>query len=75
MIRVVIADDHDLIRDGFKKLAGHEGDIAVVGDAAVCSRDRRVRRILYPAQRTGIAERCRKPEQRVLCCPDCEGEE
>lgn len=33
MIRVVIADDHDLIRDGFKKLAGHEGDIAVVGEA------------------------------------------
>lgn len=33
MIRVIIADDHDLIRDGFKKLAGHEGDIAVVGEA------------------------------------------
>ncbi|MFP4302230.1 MAG: response regulator [Spirochaetaceae bacterium] len=33
MIKVVIADDHDLIRDGFKKLVGGEPDITVVGEA------------------------------------------
>lgn len=33
MIRVIIADDHDLIRDGFKKLVSQEGDITVVGEA------------------------------------------
>lgn len=33
MIKVVIADDHDLIRDGFKKLVGGEPDITVLGEA------------------------------------------
>jgi DNA-binding NarL/FixJ family response regulator len=33
MIKVVIADDHDLIRDGFKKLVGGEPDITVIGEA------------------------------------------
>lgn len=33
MIKVVIADDHDLIRDGFRKLVGGEPDITVVGEA------------------------------------------
>ena len=34
MIRTVIADDHDLIRDGFKKLISGEADITVSGEAA-----------------------------------------
>jgi DNA-binding NarL/FixJ family response regulator len=33
MIRVIIADDHDLIRDGFKKLVSQEADITVTGEA------------------------------------------
>ncbi len=33
MIKVVIADDHDLIRDGFRKLVGGEPDITVLGEA------------------------------------------
>jgi two-component system, NarL family, invasion response regulator UvrY len=33
MIRVAIADDHDLIRDGFSKLLGYEDDIRLVGEA------------------------------------------
>ena len=33
MIRVIIADDHDLIRDGFKKLVSQEADITVSGEA------------------------------------------
>jgi two-component system invasion response regulator UvrY len=34
MIRLVIADDHPLIRAGFRQLASHDGSIAVVGEAA-----------------------------------------
>jgi two-component system, NarL family, invasion response regulator UvrY len=33
MIKVIIADDHDLIRDGFKKLVAGEPDITVIGEA------------------------------------------
>jgi len=33
MIRVLIADDHSLIREGFKKILGREADIRVVGEA------------------------------------------
>lgn len=33
MITVAIADDHDLIRDGFKKLVSREADIIVIGEA------------------------------------------
>ncbi len=33
MIRVIIADDHPLIRDGFKKLLTTEDDISLVGEA------------------------------------------
>ena len=33
-IRVVIADDHPIVRDGLKKLLSIEGDIDVVGEAA-----------------------------------------
>ncbi len=33
-IRVVIADDHPIVRDGLKKLLGLEDDIDVVGEAA-----------------------------------------
>lgn len=33
MIRTVIADDHDLIRDGYKKLLSTEGDITLTGEA------------------------------------------
>jgi two-component system, NarL family, invasion response regulator UvrY len=34
MIRTIIADDHDLIRDGFKKLISGETDITICGEAA-----------------------------------------
>ncbi|MBI2318791.1 MAG: response regulator transcription factor [Betaproteobacteria bacterium] len=34
VIRVVVADDHDLFRQGIKVLLEAEGDIAVVGEAA-----------------------------------------
>jgi DNA-binding NarL/FixJ family response regulator len=34
MIRVVLADDHKIIRDGVKALIGHEKDIQVMGEAA-----------------------------------------
>ncbi len=33
MITVIIADDHDLIRDGFKKLLDRESDITMAGEA------------------------------------------
>ncbi len=33
-IRVFIADDHALIRQGIKRIIEFESDIAVVGDAA-----------------------------------------
>ncbi|MFP4617340.1 MAG: response regulator [Spirochaetaceae bacterium] len=33
MIRVVIADDHELIRDGMSKLIEEQGDISLVGEA------------------------------------------
>lgn len=33
MIRVVIADDHDLIRAGFQRLVARESDITIVGEA------------------------------------------
>jgi DNA-binding NarL/FixJ family response regulator len=33
-IRVVIADDHPIVRDGLRKLLSIEGDIDVVGEAA-----------------------------------------
>ena len=34
MIRVVIADDHELIREGIKKIVRHCADLKVVGEAA-----------------------------------------
>jgi DNA-binding NarL/FixJ family response regulator len=34
MIKVVLADDHKIIRDGVKALIGHEKDIQVTGEAA-----------------------------------------
>ena len=33
-IRVLIADDHELVRMGFKSMLAYEGDIDVVGEAA-----------------------------------------
>lgn len=32
--RVLIADDHELIRDGFKRMLSYEEDLEVVGEAA-----------------------------------------
>jgi len=32
--RILIADDHDLIRDGFQRMLRHEPDLEVVGEAA-----------------------------------------
>jgi two-component system, NarL family, invasion response regulator UvrY len=37
MIRVVIIDDHNLVREGLKKLLAAESDIAVAGEAADAS--------------------------------------
>ena len=34
MIRVVIADDHELIREGIKKIVRHSADLKIVGEAA-----------------------------------------
>ena len=34
MIRVLIADDHPIVRDGLKKLLSLEEDFTVVGEAA-----------------------------------------
>lgn len=34
MIRVIIADDHELIREGIKKIVRHSADLKVVGEAA-----------------------------------------
>lgn len=34
MIRVVIADDHELIREGIKKIVRHCADLKIVGEAA-----------------------------------------
>jgi DNA-binding NarL/FixJ family response regulator len=31
--RVLVADDHEMVRDGFKRLLGYERDLAVVGEA------------------------------------------
>ena len=33
-ITVLLADDHQIVREGFVSLLGHEGDIEVVGEAA-----------------------------------------
>ena len=33
MIRVVVADDHTIVRDGLKQLLGGAGDVEVVGEA------------------------------------------
>lgn len=32
--RVLIADDHELVRDGFKRVLGYEGDLELVGEAS-----------------------------------------
>jgi DNA-binding NarL/FixJ family response regulator len=32
-ITVLLADDHQIVREGFRSLLGHEGDIEVVGEA------------------------------------------
>ena len=34
MIRVLIADDHEIVRDGLKRILGATGDIEVAGEAA-----------------------------------------
>ena len=34
MIRLVIADDHELIREGIKKIVRHSTDLKIVGEAA-----------------------------------------
>lgn len=34
LIRVVIADDHELIREGIKKIVRHSADLKIVGEAA-----------------------------------------
>jgi DNA-binding NarL/FixJ family response regulator len=32
--RILIADDHELVRDGFKRMLGYEQDLEVVGEAS-----------------------------------------
>jgi len=33
-IAVLLADDHQIVREGFRSLLGHEPDIEMVGEAA-----------------------------------------
>ena len=33
MIRIVVADDHTIVREGLKQLLGAAGDLQVVGEA------------------------------------------
>ncbi len=34
MIRILIADDHAIVRQGLKQILGDQGDMAVVGEAS-----------------------------------------
>ncbi|MEU0336682.1 response regulator transcription factor [Streptomyces sp. NPDC006193] len=47
-IRIVIADDHSLVRDALSELLGAQAGIAVVGHAASCTEVVRVVRALRP---------------------------
>ena len=48
-ITVLLADDHQIVREGFRSLLGHERDIEVVGEAANGREAVHLTRKLHPA--------------------------
>ena len=48
-IAVLLADDHQIVREGFRSLLGHERDIEVVGEAATGREAVQLARTLRPA--------------------------
>jgi DNA-binding NarL/FixJ family response regulator len=48
-ITVLLADDHQIVREGFRSLLGHERDIEVVGEAATGREAVQLTRKLRPA--------------------------
>jgi DNA-binding NarL/FixJ family response regulator len=48
-ISVLLADDHQIVREGFRSLLGHEHDIEVVGEAATGREAVQLTRKLRPA--------------------------
>jgi len=48
-IAVLLADDHQIVREGFRSLLGHERDIEVVGEAATGREAVQLTRKLHPA--------------------------
>src|SRR5690349_23773144 len=48
-ITVLLAEDHQLVREGFRSLLEHEGDIEVVGEAATGREAVQLTRKLRPA--------------------------
>jgi DNA-binding NarL/FixJ family response regulator len=50
LIRLVIADDHELIREGIKKIVRHSTDLKIVGEAADLKQARRGRPRHQPAR-------------------------
>ena len=48
-IRVLLADDHQIVREGFRALLGHERDIEVVGEAETGRQAVQLTRKLRPA--------------------------
>src|SRR5512140_3138428 len=48
-ITVLLAEDHQLVREGFRSLLGHECDIEVVGEAVTGREAVRLTRKLRPA--------------------------
>jgi len=48
-ITVLLADDHQIVREGFRSLLGHEDDIEVIGEAANGREAVQLTRKLHPA--------------------------
>ncbi len=48
-ITVLLADDHNIVREGFRSLLKHEGDIEVIGEAATGRQAVQLTRKLRPA--------------------------
>lgn len=47
-IRIVILDDHELVRKGLRALLDHESDLLVVGEADTCAQALTIARRLHP---------------------------
>src|SRR5580765_8475308 len=48
-ITVLLADDHQIVREGFRSLLAHENDIEVIGEAANGREAVQLTRKLHPA--------------------------